>query len=139
MISDWLTMTAAHDNIGQHDALRVLVVEDVVVNQRLASGLLKKQGHSVTVTSNGKEAVEAIKDAEFDLVLMDVEMPVMDGLSATRAIRRRECKLGGHVPVVALTANADRAECIAAGMDAYIPKPLRADVLRATVHQVMGI
>jgi signal transduction histidine kinase/CheY-like chemotaxis protein/ligand-binding sensor domain-containing protein len=109
--------------------LRVLLAEDNEINQKLAVRLLERWGHAVTVCRNGREAVDALARARFDVVLMDVQMPVMDGLTATAAIRERERQTGGHVPVIALTAHAmkgDQERCLAAGMDAYVTKPLRA-------------
>jgi len=112
--------------------LNILLAEDSLVNQKLALGLLARQGHDVTVANNGKEAVAAVTARGFDLVLMDVQMPEMDGLEATRAIRAREKKTGTRVPIMAMTAHAmqgDRERCLAAGMDDYIAKPIRAEKL----------
>ena len=111
----------------ERTALRVLVAEDNAVNQRLASRMLEKRGHRVTLTANGLEAVEALANGHFDLVLMDIQMPEMDGFEATAAIRTREKRDGTHVPIIALTANAmkgDRERCLAAGMDGYLSKPI---------------
>ncbi len=113
--------------------LRLLLAEDNVINQRLAVGVLSKYGHHVTVVNNGEEAVCAVKDTDFDIVLMDVQMPVMDGFEATRLIRDHERGTSRHIPIIAMTAHAmkgDREKCIAAGMDEYIPKPIRIAVLR---------
>jgi PAS domain S-box-containing protein len=107
--------------------LRVLVAEDNAVNQRLASRMLEKRGHRVTVTANGLEAVETLANGNFDLILMDIQMPEMDGYEATAAIRTREKRDGTHIPIIALTANAmkgDRERCLAAGMDGYLSKPI---------------
>ena len=107
--------------------LRVLVAEDNAVNQRLAARLLEKRGHRVTVTANGREAVEALANHNFDLVLMDIQMPEMDGFEATAVIREKEMHDGTHIPIIALTANAmkgDRERCLAAGMDGYLSKPI---------------
>jgi CheY-like chemotaxis protein len=113
--------------------LRVLLAEDSLVNQKLAVGLLERQHHEVAVADNGLAAVEAWRDGSFDLILMDVQMPEMDGLEATRAIRAAEEDGGGHVPIIAMTAHAmkgDRERCLKAGMDGYVAKPIRiADVL----------
>jgi PAS domain S-box-containing protein len=109
-------------------SLRILLAEDSVVNQKLAVGLLTKWGHQVAVVPNGEEAVIASETGDYDVVLMDVEMPSMDGLQATRAIRRREETSGRHLPIVAMTAHAmagDREKCTAAGMDGYVAKPVR--------------
>jgi CheY-like chemotaxis protein len=117
-------------------ALRVLVAEDNPTNQKLVSVLLDQQGHHVTIVHNGRLAVERAAQEPFDIILMDVQMPEMSGLEATAAIREREQSLGGHIPIVAMTAHAmtgDREHCLAAGMDAYVSKPLRLDELLAVV------
>ncbi len=108
--------------------LKILLAEDSPINQRLAIGLLRRQGHQVVVVGNGKQAVQAFQREPFDLVLMDVQMPEMDGFEATEAIRAAE-KDESHVPVIALTAHAmkgDRERCLKSGMDAYLAKPIRA-------------
>lgn len=132
-------MTATDDDMGRHAQLHVLLAEDDAIHQKLAAALLHKQGHSVRVAGNGKEAVDALEFEHFDLVLMDVEMPVMNGLDATSRIRDREGETGGHTPVIAVTSTKDRKRCFAVGMDAFIAKPLRSDVLNAAVEQVLGI
>jgi PAS domain S-box-containing protein len=117
---------------------RILLVEDSVVNQKLAVALLEREGHYVTVADNGRIAVARLKAEPFDIVLMDVQMPVMDGLEATIAIRERERQTGGHVPIVAMTAHAlkgDREQCLTAGMDGYVAKPIRADELLAALEK----
>ncbi|MEO8656985.1 MAG: response regulator [Bryobacteraceae bacterium] len=108
--------------------LRVLLAEDNVVNQKIAVKLLQQAGHTVMIAGNGRAALEAMDNERFDLVLMDVQMPELDGLETTRRIRVRELKQGGHVPIVAMTAFAmaeDRDRCLAAGMDGYLSKPIR--------------
>ncbi len=117
--------------------LRVLVAEDGLTNRVLARGLLTKDGHQVTLASDGHEAVKHLLDNRYDLVLMDVDMPVMDGLSATRTIRDRETQLGRRTPVIALTSNENQAECLAAGMDAYLSKPLDLDAFRRLVARLL--
>ncbi len=115
---------------------RVLLAEDNLVNQRLAVKLLEKQGHSVVVAQNGQEAVEAVGREEFDIVLMDVQMPVMGGFEATAQIRSQEKDRGGRVKILALTANAmsgDREKCLEVGMDGYLTKPLKFDELYAAM------
>jgi len=108
--------------------LHILLAEDNVVNQRLATRLLEKRGHTVTLVQDGIEALAAVVQHSFDLVLMDVQMPHMDGLEATQAIRAQEQRTGTHVPIVAMTAHTmpgDRERCLAAGMDDYVSKPLQ--------------
>ncbi len=117
--------------------LRVLLAEDNKINQKVAVRLLEKWGHQATVVNDGVEAVAAYKAHEFDLILMDVQMPNMDGLAATAAIREHEQSTGKHTPILATTAHAmkgDREMCINAGMDGYITKPLDADEFCATVN-----
>jgi CheY-like chemotaxis protein len=117
---------------------KVLLAEDNVVNQRVALGLLQRRGHEVTVVSTGVEALEALKQGRFDVVLMDVQMPVMGGFEATAAIRRAEAETGEHLRVVAMTAHAmsgDRERCLAAGMDGYLPKPIDPAALFAAVEK----
>jgi CheY-like chemotaxis protein len=117
-------------------SLRVLLAEDSVVNQKLVEGLLNKWGHTVQTVATGLAAVEAWERETFDLILMDVQMPTMNGLEATAAIRQHEAQTGGHVPIIALTAHAlegDRDQCLSAGMDDYVPKPLRHQDLRRAI------
>jgi CheY-like chemotaxis protein len=107
----------------------------------LAIRLLEKRGHSVTCVEDGLEAVEAVQESSFDAVLMDVQMPQMDGLEATRVIRQWEAGKG-HIPIVALTAHAmesDRQRCLESGMDAYVSKPFNVNELYATVEQLVGL
>jgi PAS domain S-box-containing protein len=117
--------------------LHVLLAEDSDLNQRLAVGLLRKWKHTVEVVGNGREAVAAWSRGQFDVILMDVQMPEVDGLEATRLIRSKEALRGGHVPIIALTAHAlagDRERCLAAGMDGYVAKPIRARELQAALE-----
>jgi PAS domain S-box-containing protein len=119
-------------------ATRILVAEDNIVNQRVAQGLLTKRGHFVTVVNNGREAVHALQVGTFELVLMDVQMPEMDGFEATAAIRDWERGTGQHVRIIAMTAHAmtgDKERCIAAGMDGYLSKPLDQRTLYAMVEE----
>jgi len=127
-----ITRYSLHDAREPGSSLRILLAEDNPVNQRLASRLLEKRGHSVVVAGNGLEALEALEKESFDLVFMDVQMPVMDGFEATAAIRKKESTTGIRVPVVALTAHAmkgDREKCLAGGMDGYLTKPIRPQEL----------
>ncbi len=122
--------------------LRILLAEDSLVNQKLAVGLLERHGHQLTVTNNGQEAINALGRGKFDIILMDVQMPELDGLAATRQIREREQAKGGRpIPIIAMTAHAlkgDRERCLAAGMDEYISKPIRERQLLAAMRLVLG-
>jgi CheY-like chemotaxis protein len=118
--------------------LRILLAEDSLTNQKLAISLLERWGHEVTVAQNGREAVAACAVGGFDLVLMDVEMPHLDGLQATAAIREQERDSRRHVPIIAMTAHAmqgDRQRCLAAGMDGYLPKPIRRQQLQEVLQR----
>ncbi|MDP6775428.1 MAG: response regulator [Candidatus Latescibacteria bacterium] len=120
-------------------SLRILLAEDNPVNQKIVVALLERAGHSVSIAGNGKEAVEKQESEAFDLVLMDVHMPEMDGLEATAEIRGRERKTGAHVPVLALTAAAmagDQERCLAAGMDGCLHKPIRVDELSEAIGRM---
>jgi two-component system sensor histidine kinase/response regulator len=123
-------------------ALRVLLAEDNIVNQQLAVRLLDKRGIKSFVVGDGREAVVALESQRFDLVLMDVQMPEMDGFEATAAIRAKEAQTGAHLPIIAMTAHAmkgDREQCLAAGMDAYVAKPIRPEELFKTIDAVTGV
>ncbi|MBN2289731.1 MAG: PAS domain S-box protein [Candidatus Glassbacteria bacterium] len=129
-----------HSLRERRNRLHILLAEDNPVNRKLAASLLEKRGHSVVVAGNGKEAISHIGKEKFDLVLMDVNMPEMDGLEATAAIRGRERDAGGHLPVIALTAHAlkgDRERCLEAGMDAYVSKPIRPAELFEAIDKVI--
>jgi two-component system sensor histidine kinase/response regulator len=118
--------------------LRILLAEDNIVNQKLAVMMLEKRGHYITIASNGLEALEALKKEPFDLVLMDVQMPEMDGLEATRRIRGEE-EEKEHIPIIAMTAHAmkgDRERCLTAGMDDYVSKPIKAKELFAVIERI---
>ncbi|HKI36004.1 MAG TPA: response regulator [Gemmataceae bacterium] len=121
--------------------LHILLAEDNPFNQKLALGLLGRVGHSLVVVKNGAEAVAALERDSFDLVLMDVQMPEMDGFQATKLIREREVPLGRHTPILAMTAYAmkgDRERCLAAGMDGYVSKPIRAHELIEAIAAAVG-
>lgn len=122
--------------------LRVVLAEDNRINQQVVRKLLTKWGHRVAVCVNGRAAVVAALSGSFDVVLMDMEMPVMDGLAATAEIRARERSSGQHIPIIALTAHAmksDRDRCLAAGMDGYVSKPIRADELAAVFAELFDL
>ncbi len=109
-----------------------------MVNQRVAARLLEKSGHSVVIVGNGKEAIAALRREPFDMVLMDVQMPEMDGFEATKVIRDDEAGHNKHIPIIAMTAHAmtgDRERCLAAGMDGYVSKPIRAADLLKLIEQ----
>ncbi len=119
--------------------LKILLVEDNAVNQRLAARLLEAAGHVVALAGDGREALARLQAEEPDLVLMDVQMPVMDGLQAAAEIRARERGTQRHLPVVAMTAHAmsgDRERCLAAGMDGYVTKPIDARHLLETIDEL---
>jgi CheY-like chemotaxis protein len=121
--------------------LRILLAEDSLVNQKLALGLMGKHGHQVTAVQSGRQALDALAKNDFDLVLMDIQMPELDGLSATREIRQLERQTGRHLPIVAMTAHAlkgDREQCLAAGMDGYVTKPVRARELFDAIADALG-
>ncbi|OGD22126.1 MAG: hypothetical protein A2Y69_04310 [Candidatus Aminicenantes bacterium RBG_13_59_9] len=123
-------------------AYRILIAEDNLVNQRVAIYMLEKQGHQVTGAMNGEEALSAMEKENFELVLMDVQMPKMDGFQATRLIRAKERETSGHIPIIAMTAHAmkgDRERCLEMGMDDYIAKPLNVKQLSETIARVMSL
>jgi two-component system, sensor histidine kinase and response regulator len=121
--------------------LHILLAEDNEINQRVAVGILEQEGHSVPVAANGKLALSALEKERFDLILMDVQMPVMTGLEAVAAIRQQEQRTGAHIPIIALTAhamNGDRERCLDAGMDSYLAKPIRARELLKSIENLMS-
>jgi len=122
--------------------VKILLAEDNPVNQIFALRLLERWGHSVTVASNGREAVDCVEAEQFAVVLMDVQMPEMSGIDATAAIRRKEAGTDRHLPIVAMTAHAmtgDRENCLAAGMDDYVPKPIDPQQLRAAIARAVNV
>ena len=131
------TLTA--DRPAEFEPLRILLAEDGLVNRKVAVNLLEKRGHNVTAALNGREAVDLWSEGDFDVILMDVQMPVMDGFEATAAIRRQEEGKCGHIPIIAITAHAmdgDRQRCLAAGMDDYVSKPFQPAALFDAVEKV---
>ncbi len=132
---------AASNGIAINRPLKLLLAEDNVVNQRVAVKMLEKQGHTVQVAANGQLALNALEQETFDVVFMDVQMPVMDGLQAVAVLRERESNTGRHVPVIAMTAHAmagDRERCLSAGMDDYVSKPIDQQELAAVLHRVLA-
>jgi len=120
---------------------RILLAEDNLINQKLAVRLLEKRGYVVSVAGDGRQVLTALAREKFDLVLMDIQMPEMDGLEATAAIRDKERSTGGHIPIVAMTAHslaADERRCLEAGMDAYITKPIRTSELFAAIENFLA-
>ena len=120
--------------------LSILLTEDNLVNQKVAVRLLEKEGHTVIVANNRREALTALEQARFDLVLMDIQMPEMDGFEATAEIRRHEQETGVHLPIIAMTAHAmkgDRELCLSSGMDGYVSKPIRAPELFRTIAELV--
>jgi CheY-like chemotaxis protein len=121
--------------------LRILLVEDNLINQKVASRMLEKNGHFVITVNNGREALQTLAGQEFNAVLMDVQMPEMDGLETTAAIRSNEEGTDRHLPIVALTAyalNGDRERCLKAGMDGYLAKPIQAAQLLQALADVLA-
>ena len=121
-------------------SLHILLAEDNPVNQKLAVRLLEKEGHTVVVADNGRRALEALEGGNVDLVIMDVQMPEMDGYEAAASIRKTEETTLKHVPILAMTAHAmkgDQEKCLAAGMDGYVSKPIRPDDLRQVIEELV--
>jgi two-component system, sensor histidine kinase and response regulator len=126
---------------GNGRSLRILLAEDNPVNQRPASRMLEKHGHRVVLAGNGREALERLEEESCDVIVMDVQMPEIDGFEATAAIRKKEEATGAHIPIVAMTAHAmqgDKQNCLAAGMDGYVSKPINIQELLAVVQSVMA-
>jgi len=136
-----LTATTPSLPAAESGGLRVLLAEDDALGQHVAIEMLRQAGHSVVVAGNGREAVAALEREVFDLVLMDVQMPEVDGLEATRIVREREQVTGAHIPIIGLTAHAlkrDVEACLAAGMDHHLSKPYRANQLSETIRVTVG-
>jgi CheY-like chemotaxis protein len=131
------TLAATAITVPPPENLKILLAEDNPVNRTLAVHVLKRRNHIVLLAENGREALQILREERVDVVLMDVQMPEMDGFEATAAIRQKEKTIGGHLPIVALTANAmqgDREFCLARGMDAYLAKPFRI----ADLDRILG-
>jgi len=127
-------------SLREQRRLKVLLAEDNIVNQKVAVNLIERKGHSVSIACNGKEALEAWRKGTFDLILMDVQMPILDGLAATAAIRKEECATGRHMPIIGVTAHAlqgDRERVLQSGMDGYVPKPIRSELLWQEVARLL--
>ena len=128
------------ENQQRDKGLHILLAEDNRVNREVASRYLKKMGHSLVIAENGLQALTMLSQGSFDLVLMDVQMPELDGIAATERIRKKEQSTGLHIPIVAMTAhamNGDRERCLAAGMDGYVSKPIKAPDLEAAIMSAM--
>ncbi|MFC5863273.1 response regulator [Acidicapsa dinghuensis] len=141
-VSPVITRYSLREMIQENKSLKILLAEDNLVNQKLAGRLLEKRNHFVTIVGNGKEALAALEKDHFDLVLMDVQMPEMDGLEATKALREREQATGIRQPIVAMTAlamNGDKERCIEAGMDGYISKPIRPQELDEVLDSYLAL
>jgi two-component system, sensor histidine kinase and response regulator len=134
-------LVTRHTLREEKNRVRILLVEDNAINQTLAVRLLEKRGYSVSVAADGQAGVEAFDAGGFELVLMDIQMPRMDGFEATAAIREKEKGTGGHIPIVAMTAHAlvgDQERCLAAGMDGYITKPIRTVELFNIIEKMLA-
>lgn len=130
-----------NSNSKTQAGMRVLLAEDNAINQKLALRILEKAGYNAMLAHNGQEAVEMAAASAFDLILMDMQMPVMGGIEATRKIREHEQETQTHIPIIGLTANAmasDRDACFAAGMDGYVSEPIRTDLLFEEIQRVFS-
>jgi CheY-like chemotaxis protein len=140
--SENLPLVTRHSLREEQPCLNILLAEDNPINQRLAIKLLENWGHRATTVSNGKQALAVLEDTSFDLVLMDVQMPEMDGFETTAAIREREKLTGKHLPIIAMTAYAmkgDKDRCLAAGMDGYLSKPIQIEELLNALEAVASV
>ena len=139
--SDDLPLLTTHALREYRSRLRILLAEDNRVNQTLAMRLLQKRGHTVVIAEDGRQAIEALGKQPFDLILMDMQMPELDGVEAAILIREREKSSGEHIPIIALTANAmmgDRERCLDSGMDDYVSKPIQVKDLFAAIERVLS-
>lgn len=138
---DAVPLLTRHTLRETHNRARILLAEDNAVNQTLAVRLLEKRGYVVSVAGDGQAALTALETDSFDLVLMDIQMPGMNGFDATSAIRAKEKRTGGHIPIVAMTAHAlkgDQERCISAGMDGYVSKPIRTSELFSAIESLLA-
>ncbi len=139
-VSTKLLAKEVHQETDHSNQLRFLLAEDTVFNQKLATALLEKRGHQVVVVGDGQKALDILENEQFDAVLMDVQMPNMDGYEATASMRKREQACGGpRIPIIAMTAHAmkgDQERCLRAGMDAYVPKPIDPGVLFGVIDKI---
>ena len=127
------------ESVLKNRLFKILLAEDNLLNQKLGMRLLEKQGWKVTPANNGKEVLDLLEKNRFDFILMDVQMPEMDGIEATHEIRKREKETGSHIPIIALTANAfaeDRRRCLEAGMDEYTTKPIKIKELFSIIEEI---
>jgi len=123
------------------EGTHILIVEDNLVSQRVTQRLVRKLGYESKVVGNGREAVDAFKNEKFDLILMDCQMPILDGYAASREIRKIESQQGGHIPIVAVTAHTlegNRERCFESGMDDYITKPVKLEDLKYTIESAFA-
>jgi CheY-like chemotaxis protein/HPt (histidine-containing phosphotransfer) domain-containing protein len=141
-VADTRPLETILDRPSDFTSRQILLAEDGVINQKVASELLTKRGHHVTLANNGEEALKKFHERDFDLILMDIQMPVLDGFAATAAIRKSELGTPRHIPIVAMTAHAmtgDRERCLNSGMDAYVAKPFRPQELFRVVEQLQPL
>lgn len=139
---DRIPLVTRHSLRENRNRLRILLAEDNDVNQKLMMRLLEKRGYEMTLAGNGQETLKAFEKGSFDLVLLDIQMPEMDGFQVTAAIREKEKLTQGHIPIIALTAHAlkdDQDRCLSAGMDAYVSKPIRTSQLFAVIERVCAV
>jgi len=141
-VSELETKTSADDDVSEDvGSLKVLLADDNQVNQLTAKTMLERFGHEVSIAGNGLETIEYFKQHKYDLIFMDVQMPEMDGLTATAEIRKIEQETGGHIPIVAMTAHAmagDKERCLEAGMDSYVSKPIRRKELKHVISEIVN-
>jgi signal transduction histidine kinase/CheY-like chemotaxis protein len=133
-------LVTRHSLREENSEIRLILAEDEPINQILAVAALEEGGYAVTVAENGREVLEFLEKGKFNLILMDIQMPVLDGFETTRAIREHEKTTGAHIPIIAITAHAmekDRQRCIEMGMDGYIPKPINIETLKEEIQEVL--